>query len=91
MKPKPNISPDDVSERLEKPGIFPETRWSIVLAAQRSGAGSGRALDELCRAYWYPIYAYLRRTGSGPQDAEDLTQGFFLEFLARGSLNTATP
>jgi RNA polymerase sigma factor (sigma-70 family) len=66
---------------------FPETRWSVVLAART--VGSERALNELCRAYWYPIYAYLRRTGSGPQDAEDLTQGFFAHFLSSGSLETA--
>lgn len=68
----------------DSPQHFPETRWSIVLAAQ--GGQGERALDDLCRAYWYPIYAYLRRTGAGPQDAEDLTQGFFSDFLAERSL-----
>ncbi|HCN31278.1 MAG TPA: RNA polymerase subunit sigma-24 [Verrucomicrobiales bacterium] len=75
----------------ESKGDFPKTRWSVVLAAQCGGASSGRALEDLCRAYWYPIYVYLRRTGSGPHDAEDLTQGFFLEFLARDSLSRVTP
>src|SRR5512136_2748024 len=60
------------------PGGFPATHWSAVLAAGGSGsADAAEALAELCQTYWYPLYAYARRTGSSPEDAEDLTQGFF--------------
>ena len=89
--PPMNTGHDAPSRQSEKQVPFPDTRWSVVLAAQCGGASSGRALEDLCRAYWYPVYVYLRRTGSAPHDAEDLTQGFFLEFLARDSLSRATP
>jgi RNA polymerase sigma factor (sigma-70 family) len=77
----------DSPAEADGPQHFPETRWSVVLAAQ--GKQGERALDDLCRAYWYPVYAYLRRIGARPQDAEDLTQGFFAEFLAKRSLDVA--
>ena len=86
-----NALPAAASPTL-RAGEFPETRWSMVLAAQgRSGECGEHALSELCRAYWYPIYAYVRRTGAEPPDAEDVTQGFFLMLLERDSLRTATP
>jgi len=62
--------------------MFTTTHWSVVLAAR--GADSpqaAEALESLCRAYWYPLYAYLRRRGQSPHDAEDLLQGFFVRFL----------
>lgn len=65
-------------------GAFPHTRWTIVAAAQ--GATDQRqrkrALSELCEAYWYPLYAFLRRQGETALDAEDLTQGFFAHLLS---------
>lgn len=63
---------------------FPPTRWSIVLAAgdPRSAAGA-EALDHLARAYWKPVYAYLRRRGLAVEDAKDLTQDFFETLLRR--------
>src|SRR5690349_10599405 len=64
---------------------FATTRWSLVLAA---GAGGSGALAELCRAYWFPLYAFTRRLGHGPHDAEDFTQGFFADLLSRGGLAT---
>lgn len=67
---------------------FPATRWTIVTAAQGQGAQAHRALNELCGLYWLPVYSFVRRKGHPPADAEDLTQGFFAELLARGSLNT---
>jgi RNA polymerase sigma-70 factor (ECF subfamily) len=80
--PETNPPTESAVPPPEKPGAFPETRWSVVLAAQGAGGENARrALNELCGAYWYPIYAYIRRTGRTPEDAEDLTQGFFLEFL----------
>lgn len=61
---------------------FATTRWTIVLAAgQRSTPQSDVALEQLCRTYWYPLYAYVRRRGHTREDAEDLTQGFFAHFL----------
>jgi len=64
----------------------------MVLAA--GGAFShdqSEALEALCRAYWYALYAYIRRTGSGPEDAQDLTQSFLSHLLAKGALSLADP
>ena len=57
---------------------FPETRWTVVLAVRHGGDTTigYRALEELCRIYWPSLYGYARRLGNGPEDAEDLTQGF---------------
>ena len=72
--------------------IFATTRWSVVLAAgQRDTPQSQAALEQLCRTYWYPLYAYVRRRGYSAEDAEDLTQGFFARLLARQSLATVLP
>jgi RNA polymerase sigma factor (sigma-70 family) len=65
-------------------GCFGTTHWSVVLAAGEGESASSReALEELCRAYWRPIYAYVRRRGHAPPEAEDLTQAFFAHFLER--------
>ena len=69
---------------------FETTRWSLVLAASDSGnPGARDALDALCRTYWPPIYAYLRRRGWDGRQAEDLTQGFFLKLLEHGGVGRA--
>ena len=69
---------------------FPNTRWSVVLAAtQRATPGGAAALDEWCRAYWYPLYAYARRSGRTAHDAQDLTQEFFARLLAHRWLDDA--
>lgn len=60
---------------------FPATRWSLVDLASVS-AGS-EALEQFCQAYWYPLYAFARRSGKNPADAEDLTQGFFQKLLEK--------
>lgn len=61
---------------------FAETRWSIVLTAGRgSSPHADAALETLCQTYWYPIYAYIRRRGYAPVDAEDSTQEFFLRVI----------
>lgn len=66
---------------------FVSTRWTLVLRAGRqSSPESARALEELCRTYWYPLYAYVRRRGSTKEDAEDLVQSFFERFLQRNYL-----
>ena len=69
---------------------FLTTHWSVVLSAQdRAGPRSGDALESLCRTYWYPLYAYARRAGHSPPDAEDLTQGFFARLLEKDYLKAA--
>jgi len=71
---------------------FVTTHWSVVLAAGHSSVpGAHKALESLCRAYWYPLYAYIRRQGSSPHDAEDLTQGFFAWLLESKDLRLADP
>lgn len=74
------------------PRQFPPTRWSLILAATgRSAPESAAALDALCRAYWYPLYAYVRRCGQSPHDAQDLTQEFFCRLLEKRWLDSAEP
>jgi len=70
--------------------IFATTRWSVVIAAQQEPTGvADEALETLCRTYWYPLYAYVRRAGRGAHDAQDLTQEFFARLLAKEWLNSA--
>lgn len=67
-------------------GLFATTHWSVVLTAGEQGSVPAvEALEKLCRTYWYPLYAYLRRRGYGHEDAQDLTQGFLLQLLERRS------
>ena len=69
---------------------FPHTQWTLVIDANdKNSAIRERALEELCRRYWLPIYAYGRRLGYSPADAEDLTQGFFKMMLRRHDLGKA--
>jgi len=66
---------------------FATTRWTLVLAAGEGASDQGReALEQLCRAYWFPLYAYVRRRGHDAHTAQDLTQGFFARLLARNDL-----
>ena len=66
---------------------FRTTRWTVVLlSAQSQAPGSQAALGELCRTYWYALYAYIRRRGRNPEEAQDLTQGFFLHLLEHKTL-----
>jgi RNA polymerase sigma factor (sigma-70 family) len=67
---------------------FATTRWSVVLAARNPSCPDGhQALEDLCQAYWYPLYTYVRRQGSSPQDAADLTQEFFAQVLDKDWLS----
>ena len=71
---------------------FRTTRWSVVLlSAQSKAPGYQAALGELYRIYWYPLYAYIRRRGHIPEEAQDLTQGFFLHLLEHKTLGRADP
>jgi len=83
---------DASSESQERAGVFATTHWSVVLAAgQEDTPQSTAALEKLCRIYWYPLYSYARRRGYSPEDAQDLTQGFFARLLARHSLESVRP
>ena len=63
---------------------FRTTHWSVVLAAGRRSSPDARdALATLCQVYWYPLYAYVRRKGHSPDDAQDLTQAFFARLLEK--------
>jgi RNA polymerase sigma-70 factor (ECF subfamily) len=72
-------------------GRFEATRWSIVLAAKNAKDNDTTrghdALGKLCAAYWYPLYAFVRREGKSPHDAQDLTQGFFALLLEKNWLD----
>ena len=76
------------TQPLPAPGdIFATTHWTVVLAAgQAHTPQSDHALEELCRTYWFPLYAYVRRRGHPKADAEDLVQAFFARFLAKNYL-----
>jgi RNA polymerase sigma factor (sigma-70 family) len=67
---------------------FTTTHWSVVLEAQGDSPAAQQALEKLCRIYWRPIYSFVRRQGIGPEEAEDLTQGFFALLLERKDLNS---
>src|SRR5206468_4435242 len=68
---------------------FTATHWSVVLmAGQTSSPEAAGALERLCRTYWYPLYAYVRRQGNSPHDAQDLTQEFFARLLTKNYLAT---
>ena len=74
------------------PKAFNTTHWSLVSAAQSDPADrtkARRALEELCRAYWYPLYAFVRHRGYSSADAQDLTQSFFARFIESGGFASA--
>jgi RNA polymerase sigma factor (sigma-70 family) len=70
---------------------FQPTQWTLVRRAGFSSAQSEDALEKLCQTYWYPIYAFIRRNGRAPHDAQDLTQEFFARFLQAKSISRADP
>jgi DNA-directed RNA polymerase specialized sigma24 family protein len=72
-----------------KADAFATTHWSLVLVAQGQSAAAEAALEELCRIYWRPLYAFACRQGYGPEEARDLTQGFFQLLLARRDFDAA--
>ena len=80
----------DQTSLTEDPYRFRTTRWSVVLlSAQSQAPGFEAALSELYRIYWYPLYAYVRRRGHASEEAQDLTQGFFLHLLEHKTLARA--
>ena len=66
---------------------FTTTQWSVVLDAQGESPSAEEALEKLCRAYWWPLYGFVRRQGYSPEEAQDLTQGFFAMLLERRDLD----
>ena len=88
------MSPESESERPVPAGAaqFDTTHWSVVLAAgHRSSPDSRQALESLCRTYWYPRYAYVRRRVADVHEARDLTQEFFARLLERNYVALARP
>ncbi len=72
--------------------VFDTTRWSLILkaAGHESDSRAQRALEELCKIYWFPLYAYVRHRGESPDDAEDITQSFFVRVIEKGTLSAAS-
>jgi RNA polymerase sigma-70 factor (ECF subfamily) len=78
-------TPEHLSRR------FPTTSWTTVAAAARDSSGSAGAVSKLCEAYWFPVYAFIRRGGHSREEAEDLYQEFFATVLQNGALAGARP
>jgi RNA polymerase sigma factor (sigma-70 family) len=77
-------SESDIAGEAPQAPVFATTHWTVVLAAGRNDTTRARAaLERLCQTYWYPLYAYVRRRGHSPHDAQDLTQAFFARLLER--------
>lgn len=82
---------EDSSTKSDQ-GLFDKTRWSVVLQAVQSCAPGGpQALAQLCERYWRPLYAFARRRGRYPEDAQDLVQGFFEYLIASRGLSGGGP
>jgi RNA polymerase sigma factor (sigma-70 family) len=85
------VPPDDEVTSLTDAGssarnravAFSTTQWSVVLTAQGRSPAADEALEKLCRTYWWPLYGFVRRNGYKPEEAQDLTQGFFALLLER--------
>ncbi|MHC5543746.1 RNA polymerase sigma factor, partial [Singulisphaera rosea] len=85
--PQPREVTDGFHSRSSR---FDTTHWSNVLTARdASSPASAEAMEQLCRTYWYPLYAYVRRGGRNSHDAQDLTQEFFSRLLEKGYLHAA--
>lgn len=76
-----------IGGNAQSPAAFATTHWSVVLQAQGESPAAQEALEKLCRTYWRPIYAFVRRQGIAPAEAEDVTQGFFASLLEHRNLN----
>ena len=94
MSTSSQTTPEPTSTHSEPPPrpAFATTHWSLVLSAgDQPSPQAADALEKLCRAYWLPIYAFVRRQGRSPHDAQDLTQEFFARLLEKKTLAVADP
>jgi RNA polymerase sigma factor (sigma-70 family) len=90
MNPSSSSRSGKTSLAREGNAWFVTTHWSVVIAAGRNDSETRRAaLEKLCRIYWYPLYAFVRRLGHAPHDAEDLVQSFFVVCLEKNYLGVA--
>jgi RNA polymerase sigma factor (sigma-70 family) len=80
-------------ETVDANTLFPATDWTVVVQvrAAKDGPGARQAMTKLCVRYWYPLYAFARRTGLSPHDAEDLTQDFFAQVVETNLFAAAEP
>jgi RNA polymerase sigma factor (sigma-70 family) len=82
--------PAQAGDESGRQALFVTTHWSVVLSARdKTSPQSAEALERLCRTYWYPLYAHVRRLGINPHEAEDLTQEFFARALRKNYLEAA--
>lgn len=82
------LSPDDSPQR----GLFPTTRWTLIQKLREGTEEQARAaLENFCRAYWYPVYAYCRHSGFPIETAEDLTQTYFQQLIGYDSMKKVEP
>ena len=79
--------PTEVGSAQDGAVAFATTHWSVVLEAQSESPAAQEALEKLCRPYWWPIYGFVRRQGYSPEEAQDLTQGFFAMLFERRDLD----
>src|SRR5262245_60431019 len=86
------LSPSEPDSQRTVDRQFTTTHWSVVLAAGRGTSPAAQvAMEQLCRAYWYPLYAHVRRRGHDHHSAEDSTQEFFARLLDQQWLNSVAP
>jgi DNA-directed RNA polymerase specialized sigma24 family protein len=84
---RPNFSLHRGVSAQSEAAAFVTTHWSVVLTAQGRSPAADEALEKLCRTYWWPLYGFVRRNGFGPEESQDLTQGFFALLLERRDLD----
>src|SRR5262245_65040672 len=84
---------DFMADEYSRAGhVFRTTHWSVVLAARSLESPEAHtALARLCQTYWYPLYCCVRRHGYAPEEAKDLTQGFFAKLLEKNQIGLADP
>src|SRR5207302_6628586 len=83
------MPPEATEQKPADAGRFELTRWSMVVAAVGDDSTKARAaLEHLCATYWYPLYAFVRREGHDPMEAQDLTQEFFARLLEKNWLES---
>ena len=92
QRPMPRHASDVAGNATTDHQWFATTHWSVVLSAgQASSSQVSESLEKLCRAYWPPLYSYIRRQGHGPEAAQDLTQAFFAKLLQKNFWARADP